>query len=62
MTYRLRISHDALCSPSRIYDLDDEHELESCLEFFEHALDIGTIVHLEEGESIVIQCIERDDQ
>ncbi len=61
MTYRVRVSHGAMARPAEVYDLD-EPEGWRAMEGFLDLLTMDSIVHLYEGESVTIECIERDDQ
>lgn len=58
MTYRVKVSADHVCEEVKVFDLDEFDELDQYLDYILFCADFD----LYEGERVVIECIERDDQ
>ena len=61
MTFKVCVSSDAICEPARIFDLDDENQVNEYLDYVQYLTAFDDIIFLEEGEQVTITCIGRDD-
>ena len=62
MTFVVRVTHPALADPEpREYNLDLPWDLEAFEHLLTNTVDPSGVMHLYQGDAIVIECVERDD-